>query len=481
MDPKPQVEFDQGFFKFTKPYTWQGWVWWLVIIGVMIGALFFQPQGYIISLCMFVVLAMLSPTGLESKLHAMRKKNPQPEDLEAQALISGATVEDWFYGKKTYVPTNDPNDWVYPAPGPKSWYLPRPYHPDPSNELLPEHPTKIGTPRPAVISSYGLFLLIFLGGMSSLAYFGVTSAQSTVDSSDDTLLLLPYITMGVGVLWLILGYFAQRHQSVMMDTSTALARSVAAGSGELVGQVRPTFSGGIDVLVDHHPMRMVPGCVAYKWEYEVEIRESKIVMRNGKPRRRTQNRWVNVRSKEGSVPFILHDGTGGIYLRPSTFERQDFGGFVKQWTTTHSQSLSDAYWRIQHGRLYNQGHILRHRWTIHALRIGDPVYALGMVKPRPSEELEWPGVCDVVDFEAPSLAGKDDGTFWSQEEKSKVNYNLPVSNARLHMIGTDTPGMPAMLKRGTELANIARLRSRSELMFIPFLTAVAGSFMLLWL
>ena len=108
--------------------------------------------------------------------------------------------------------------------------------------------------------------------MSSLAYFGVTSAQSTVDSSDDTLLLLPYITMGVGFIWLVLGYFAQRQQSVMMDTSTALARSVAAGSGELVGQVRPTFSGGIDVLVDHHPMRMVPGCVAYKWEYEVEIR-----------------------------------------------------------------------------------------------------------------------------------------------------------------------------------------------------------------
>jgi hypothetical protein len=136
---------------------------------------------------------------------------------------------------------------------------------------------------------------------------------------------------------------------------------------------------------------------------------------------------------------------------------------------------------LQHGRLYNGGNILRHRWTIHALRIGDPVYALGMVKPRPSEELEWPGVNDVVDFEPPSLEGNDDGTFWSQEEKSKVNYNLPVSNARLHMVGTDTPGMPAMLKRGTELANIARLRSRSELMFIPFLTAVAGCFMLLWL
>ena len=86
MDIKPQVEFDQGFFKFTTPYTWQGWAWWILIILIMVGSLFFQPQGYIISLVMFVVLAMLSPTGLEAKLHRMRKQNPLPEDLEAQAL-----------------------------------------------------------------------------------------------------------------------------------------------------------------------------------------------------------------------------------------------------------------------------------------------------------------------------------------------------------------------------------------------------------
>ena len=96
MDPKPQVEFDQGFFKFTTPYTWQGWAWWILIILIMVGSLFFQPQGYIISLVMFVVLAMLSPTGLEAKLHRMRKQNPLPEDLEAQALNKGTTIEDWF-------------------------------------------------------------------------------------------------------------------------------------------------------------------------------------------------------------------------------------------------------------------------------------------------------------------------------------------------------------------------------------------------
>jgi hypothetical protein len=481
MKPREQVEFNQGFFKFTRPYTWHGWLWWGLVLAIMIAAPFFPPQGYIISLAMFIVLAMLSPTGLEAKLHELRKSNPKAEDLEAQALISGSTGVDWFYGRKSYVPTNDPNDWVYPAPGPKSWFMQRPYHPDPSNEYLPEHPQKIGTPKPAAISSYGLFLLIFLGGMSSLAVLGISSAKFSEDIGDDTLLLLPYITMGVGFIWMILGYLSQRQQAVMVDTSTASARSVSVGAGELVGQVRPTFSGGMDVLVDDHPMRMVPGCVSYEWIYDVLIRERKVVRRNGRTRTRTVERWHVVRNQKGNVPFILHDGTGGIHTRPSTFERRDFGDYIKRWETSHQHTLEDAYWQLRHGRLYQRGDIVRHRWSMHALRIGDPVYALGMVEPRPKDELELPGVCDVVECEPPSLASEDDDRFWAADEKSNVNYNLPVSNARLQMLGKDTPGMPAMLKRGTELANLARLRSPTELMFIPFLMALSGVAMLLWL
>ena len=40
---------------------------------------------------------------------------------------------------------------------------------------------------------------------------------------------------------------------------------------------------------------------------------------------------------------------------------------------------------------------------------------------------------------------------------------------------------PAMIKRGTELANLGRLRSKTELLLIPFVTALSGVFMILFL
>ena len=154
---KPKPDFNQGFIKVTYPYTWQMWLVWGLIFIVMLIGLFKAPLGLVLSLAMLPFLAIFSPTGLEQQLHKMRKEAPQPDDLEAQALTSGYSLTDWFYGHTEYVPTADASDWVLPAPGPKSWFMQRPYHPDPSNELIPEHPRKIGTPKPANLSSYGLF------------------------------------------------------------------------------------------------------------------------------------------------------------------------------------------------------------------------------------------------------------------------------------------------------------------------------------
>lgn len=474
-------DFHRGFFQFTKPYTWQGWLAWGLVLIAMIVSPFITVQGYIISVVMFLFLAMFSPTSLEAELHRVRKKSPQPEDLEAQALISGSSASDWFYGRSSCVPTTDPCSWVLPAPGPKSWFMHRPYHPDPSNELIAEHPHKIGTPKPATVSSYGFFMLVFLSGMFVLGGLGISQSKATATTSDDTMLLLPYITMAVGVIWLIMGYVAQRTQRAIIDTTTSLVRSVRVGSTEVVGQVRPTFSGGVDVLVDGHPNRMVPGCVAYSWTYEVLVRERKVTNHNGQRRVETDEKWRTVRSKEASVPFILHDGTGGLYVRPSTFKRQDWGKFAKSWEVTNRDTLRDAYWRLAYDQVYQKGDVLRHKWTIHALRIGDPVYALGVTAPRPDEELEWPGVSDISEVESPPATSSDKNTFWSAEEKSQVNYKDPVQNALLHLTGRDVPMRPAMIKRGTELANLGRLRSKTELLFIPFVTALSGVFMILFL
>jgi len=106
---------------------------------------------------------------------------------------------------------------------------------------------------------------------------------------------------------------------------------------------------------------------------------------------------------------------------------------------------------------------------------------LGTVSTRPAEELEWPGVSDIYEREIPVVPNSDSNSFWDSEKKSEVDYKLPVKNARLHMLGDDATAMPAMIKRGTELSNLARLRSKTELVLIPILTAFSGVCMLLFL
>jgi hypothetical protein len=106
---------------------------------------------------------------------------------------------------------------------------------------------------------------------------------------------------------------------------------------------------------------------------------------------------------------------------------------------------------------------------------------LGTVSTRPAEELEWPGVSDLYEGEAPVAPNSDSHSFWDLEQKSEVDYKRPAKNARLHMLGDDATAMPAMIKRGTELSNLARLRSKTELVLIPILTTFSGVCMLLFL
>ncbi len=131
------ADLDRGFFKFTLPYTCRSWLGCSLVLIVMVAAPFVAPDGVFISLLMFFLLAILSPTSLEAELYRIRKKAPQPDDLEAQGLVSGSNISDWFYGQSSYVPTNDPSDWVLPAPGPTSWFMERPHHVYPSHTPTP--------------------------------------------------------------------------------------------------------------------------------------------------------------------------------------------------------------------------------------------------------------------------------------------------------------------------------------------------------
>ena len=116
----------------------------------------------------------------------------------------------------------------------------------------------VGTPRPATVSTYGITMILFVIGICIGAWWAVENSTPEEDLS-----FLPYVTLGVGVIWTLIGYFRYKMQRQMADTPTSLVRSVAVGNPELVGQVRPSKSGVLRVVVDGHPNRVIPNCVHY--------------------------------------------------------------------------------------------------------------------------------------------------------------------------------------------------------------------------
>ena len=108
----------------------------------------------------FLILAFSSPGSLEATLHGIRKGAISHEEQEKQAEERGYEMQSWWLQRSSYAPTNDPNDWILPAPGPTTWNTEDIYTADASGEALPEHPHKVGTPRPATLSAFGLFSLL---------------------------------------------------------------------------------------------------------------------------------------------------------------------------------------------------------------------------------------------------------------------------------------------------------------------------------
>jgi hypothetical protein len=445
------VNLDRGFFQFTMPYHWLSWIGWVIGLLMVLGGLVtFMDGGGIITAFGFFVIALLSPASLEADLHNVRKNAPQPNDLEEAALKNGHEMESWFFGRSSYSPTNDPNDWILSAPGPSTWNQEDRYAPDGDGSALPEHPTKVGTPIPATLATFGISMVLFIIllsvslGMLILAEQDAFANEEVVDGQG-SLEFTPLVMSIVGVVWLIIGYRQHKKQQQMIDTPTSLVRSVAVGSAELVGQVRPAPEQWINVVVDGNQQRMIPGCVDYKWLYEVYVcRQVTSTDSEGDTTTKEECNWQNVRSDKGDVPFMLHDGTGGIRVESGTFKRKHLGNFIKQWTSSHADTLRDHFKTEFAARLFSGGDVRKHRWTAHALRIGNPVYLLGMVKPRARDELTNEGL---------------DGT---------------IGHTTISVHGEDHPEMKANIQRGTELANLGRIRSSAELLIMPIVCVLCG-------
>ena len=445
------VNLDRGFFQFTVPYHWLNWIGWVIGLLMVVGGLAtFMSGGGIIAAFGFFVIALLSPASLETDLHNVRKNAPQPDDLEEAALKNGHEMESWFFGRSSYSPTNDPNDWILPAPGPSTWNKVDRYAPDGDGSALAEHPTKVGTPIPATFATFGISMVLFIILLSISLGTLILAEQDAVANgdileADASMKYTPLIMSIIGAIWLIIGFFQHKKQQQMIDTPTSLVRSVSVGSAELVGQVRPAPEQWINVIVDGNQRRMIPGCVDFRWEYEVYVcRQVTSTDSDGNTTTREECNWRNVRSDHGNVPFMLHDGTGAIRVESSTFKKKNLGNFVKQWTSSHADTLRDHFKTEFAARLFSDGDVRKHRWTAYALRIGNPIYLLGMVKPRSRDELAHEGL---------------DGS---------------IGHTAISVHGEDSPGMKANIQRGTELANLGRIRSSAELLIMPIVCLLCG-------
>ena len=445
------VNLNRGFFQFTTPYSWVSWIFWVIgLLMVVAGLATFMQGGGIVAAFGFFLIALLSPASLETDLHNVRKNAPQPDDLETEALKNGYELESWFFGRSSYSPTNDPNDWILPAPGPSTWNQDDRYAADGDGTPLDEHPTKVGTPIPATFATFGLSMVLFILFLSISLGMLVLDEKAMVDSGemlaeDAAMKYTPIIMSVIGFIWLLLGFFQHKRQQQMIDTPTSLVRSVPVGSAELVGQVRPAPEQWINVVVDGNPNRMIPGCVDYRWEYEVYVcRQVTSTDSDGNTTTREECNWQTVRSDSGYVPFMLHDGTGGIRVESGSFKKKDLGNYVKRWTSSHADTLRDHFQTEFAARLFRNGDVRKHRWTAHALRIGNPVYLMGMVKPR------------------------------SNEEMAQENLDGTVGHTAISVHGENSPGMKANIQRGTELANLGRIRSSAELLIMPIVCIICG-------
>ena len=445
------LNLQAGSFKLVLPYKWQGWLGYvlfscLVIFGILTAVSNTSetpeqlPMGLLMISIGFFGLAAVTPGSHEKELHEIRKQAIDPAELEQRAKESGLTVDNWFLRQTSYVPTNDPNDWILPAPGPASWNKEDRYAPDGDGTPLPEHPVRVGTPVPASMSLYGIFGLLSTISLILLAGSIISSLEVTQEK---------YIGIGImaliSVIWLIFGWLKAKMLNQMIDTPTSLVRSAALGHSELVGQVRPSIEGVLRVVVDGNPRMVMENMVAFNWTYEQQ-QERTVKTKEGT---RTERRWVTIRSDSGGCPFILHDGTGGIKVHGNSFKRTDYGNYIKRWDGAFAESLGKQFMSSLIAGALGGWRVIDHRWTLYGIRLGNPVYIMGEIRSRTNEDIEAEGL-----------------------DKTMQNTLIEVWGDK------DGVGQKVTLNRGTELSNIGRSRSTIEMISLPMLLFIGAICML---
>ena len=490
--------FQQTFFSIIRIFVWS--IAWLgMIIGLLFSSGAFDLIGtnrWIIflmpaSICIIcgIILTSISPTKLSVQLHNIRKNAP-PRDFIRRQESGGIDLENFWNLATINIPSTDDRGWVFESPSEEHWYNENPYSKD-EGGIIAEHPTKIGTPKPATISTYGISLtlvsiMLIMAGYA-IADFStngwecqngeiipilsvggedddgnpLSHCKDMSDSGLDTPSWAsspelegyfpadPRITYGIGLISIFwLGYSITRWKRVntIIGVPTSLVRSVAIGNAELVGQVRKHLADPMTITVDNDPSKVVDDLYMSHWTYEVYICRR---VSDGDGGTKEVCSWELVREKKDVRNFVLNDGTGGIVVRPGSWRgrRVELGQHLIQWECNH-----DLSYRGLILNLMTSGDIRKHRWTLFGLKIGDPIYLTGEVSNRDNKEF--------------------------QHENIEPYKDLTRKSAALQVKGRDSPGFRSYLERGSELGVLSNARSQYDYL-IPGAIAVIGASMIL--
>ena len=312
-------------------------------------------------------------------------------------------------------PTRDvEDDWLFGAPPlPESYE--DPFKQQGDGTLIPEHPIKLGTPRPATITPYSIGALLF-----SISFIWLAADLRARDGSWFHSMLgwgLTFLVTGVNLVWFYRAWKQFKLVRLVSDLPTTPVRSAAVGQVELVGQVRPSVAGTPAMEVGG---RETKGLVTWRWDsYRYECTT------DSKGNRSCS--WNHKERVSNGVPFVLHDGSGGIIVDPESWEEKqvDLGPVLDTWQR--------GDWR----------------WDVRGLGVGDPVYILGDCVPRTEQHLsDWGG-------------------------------DPTVQNALLTVVPTTATGDASVLHYGTELDLLAQNRSIFEILIVPLFVFTVGVFMFL--
>ena len=455
------VQFtDGGFIDFTPPKgaTVIIWLIGMLLVGygvvngfnaVLTGEVAAIAKSAMASVIGSMIVIGCTPTRLQVEYDKIRRSE-LPRDFQIRSEGS-ANQSSFWTGTYTDSPTTDDRGWVFDAPGPEYWDVKDKYSADHTG-ILTEHPSVIGTPQPATISAVGIFGTI-IALYAIPATFVVVSVGIvlpwTGEEFDFVKILMMFGPVFASLIIAVTSFQTAKRMQATIDIPTSKIRSLAAGELELVGQVRRWSTPAPTVQVGGDASRSIDDLHAWRWKYEIYIRRKEVYMTKKGPRTRTVYQWRTIQNQDGNHPFILHDGTGGVLVRPNTFSFKEFGQYMRRWEVPHNKNLSSLFGSILSTALVGET-LLKHRWTLWGLSLGDPCYILGKAIPRPNEELK-------------------EEKFWSRGQNILVQIH-----------GEDAPQFEARLERGSELGVLAKVRSQFEYRVIPpiiFAGALAATVM----